>query len=115
MSKSPFGLILGLALLSMLVTGPAAAQVPMPPPQKHSCEAPGEYPMKIASDATKRSWTRAANAYLECLKKFIKDQEALAKPYVDAAKVHLDAGNAAIAEHNQAVKTFTEAQGEGSN
>jgi hypothetical protein len=115
MSKPPFALVLASCIAVVFAAGPVHAQVPMPPPQKHTCEHPGDHPGRLASDQARRGWNKAATAYLECLKKFVRDQEAAAKPYNDAAKVHLDAGNAAVAEYNQAAKTFTEQQDKANN
>lgn len=88
--------------------GQAAVAVPAPP--KHACEKPAEHPGRLATAAQARSWTRAANAYLECLKKFILDQQSAAKPYQEAAKVHIEAGNAAIEEYNNSVKDLKDQQ-----
>jgi hypothetical protein len=46
------------------------------------------------------------NGYLECLKKFALDQQALAKPLYDQAKPHADAANAAIEEYNKSATAF---------
>jgi hypothetical protein len=108
MRKSSTGLMLCFAALATLASAPALAQVSMPPPQKHSCTPPGDYPGRLASDTQRRTWDRSAKAYLDCLKKFIEDQKNAAQPYQDAAKVHLDAGNVAVTEHNKAVKDMNE-------
>lgn len=88
----------------------AQATVAIPAPQKHACVKPGEHPGKLATDNQIRNWTRSANAYLECLKKFISEQQAAAKPYQDAGRVHIEAGNATVEEFNAAVKDFKEQQ-----
>jgi len=54
---------------------------------------------KLGSDNQKRQWRRDANTYLECYKKYVEDQRALAQRYQDAA-------NAAIEEYNTAVKNM---------
>jgi len=115
MSKSSFGLILGLAALATFATAPASAQVQTPPPQKHSCTHPGDHPGRLASDRQKNGWGKEAMAFLECLKKFVAAQEAAAKPYNDAAKVHIEAGNAAVEEYNKSAKTFKEQQDKAQN
>jgi hypothetical protein len=76
---------------------PAAAAIPKP-----ECVRPGEHPGKLGSDNARRAWTRGANAYLECLKKYAADQRALAEPLLSQARPHVDAANAAIDEHNKA-------------
>jgi hypothetical protein len=108
MRKTSTGSLLCIAALASFAAAPALAQVSMPPPQKHACTPPGDYPGRLASDGQRRTWDRSAKAYLDCLKKFIEDQKNAAQPYQDAAKVHLDAGNAAVAEHNKAVKDMNE-------
>jgi hypothetical protein len=112
MNRSSLGPALAIAAAVVLASPLASAQAPVQPPspQKHSCTPPGEFPGRLATDRQRNTWTRNANGYLDCLKKFYKEQEALAQPYVNAAKVHIDAGNAAIQEHNDAVKKFTEQQ-----
>jgi hypothetical protein len=110
MPKPSLVLASGLAVAVALAAIPAHAQVQVPPPQKHSCEHPGDHPGRLASDQARRGWNKAATAFLECLKKFVRDQEAAARPYNDAAKVHIDAGNAAVVEYNESAKSFTEQQ-----
>ncbi len=98
--------ILAVALLAL--AGSAAAQQPTPAAPKHSCTKPGEHPGRLASDTQQRSWTRNVNAYLECLKKFVADEQAIVKPLNDQAKPHIDAANAAIDEYNKSSKEFRE-------
>jgi hypothetical protein len=93
----------------------ASAQTPAAPPTpaatpKHSCVKPGEHPGRLASENQIRSWTRSANGYLECLKKFVAEQQAAAKPYQDAARVYIEAGNATIEEFNAAAKDLKDQQ-----
>jgi len=110
MRKSSFGLILGLATAATLAPVPAFTQVPMPPPPAHSCTHPGDHPGRLASDRQKSGWEKEAVAFLECLKQLVAAQEAAAKPYTDAARVHIDAGNAAVEEYNKSAKSFKEQQ-----
>ncbi len=77
---------------------PAAAPADMPKPK---CEAPGDYPSKLSSDNQRRMWGKSRDTYLECMKKFITEQQAAAEP-------HIKAGNAAIADYNAAIKRFNE-------
>lgn len=76
-------------------TAPAASLV-------HTCKRPGDHPGKLATDNHRRTWAKDANGYLECLKKFAMDQQAIGKPLIDQAKPHIDAANAAVEEHNKA-------------
>jgi hypothetical protein len=84
-------------------TPPAAPATPIAPAP---CEKPGDHPGRLATDTMRRSWTRNANAYLDCLKKYIGEQQSAYNSYVDKAKPHLDAANGAIEEYNKAVAAF---------
>ncbi len=75
---------------------PAVAAAPVP---KHSCVKPDEYPGNLASDTQKRSWQKEYVGYVDCLKKFIEEQQAIAEP-------HVKASNAAITEYNAGVKDY---------
>jgi hypothetical protein len=81
---------------------PAGASKIAPP----SCEKPGDYPGRLASESQRRSWVRNANAYLDCLKKYAVEHQGIAKPLLDQAQPHIDAANAAIDEHNKAALAF---------
>ena len=78
---------------------PSAPAAPVAPQPKHSCTKPGEYPGNLASDTQRRTWQKDFVAYIDCLKKFVEEQQALAKPHVDAA-------NAAVNEYNAGVKDY---------
>jgi len=100
-----------LALASSVAAqqpAPAAAPTTAPATPKHSCTKPGEHPGRLASDTQQRTWTRNVNAYLECLKKFVSDEQAIAKPLIDQSRPHIDAANAAIDEYNKSSKEFRE-------
>jgi hypothetical protein len=99
--------IVSLAL-APFAFAPAAAAADAGKPSPHSCEKPGEHPGRLGSDANRRKWVNDANAYLECLKKYALDQQAIAKPLLEQAKPHADAANAAIDEYNKAVKSLKE-------
>lgn len=77
---------------------PGASAAPAPAP---SCAKPSEYPGNLASDTQKRTWQKDYVAYVDCLKKFIDEQQVLAEP-------HVRASNAAIAEYNAAVKAYND-------
>ena len=76
---------------------PAAAVGATQP--RHSCAKPGEFPGNLASDTQRRNWQNEYAGYVRCLEKFVKEQQALAEP-------HVKASNAAIDEHNTAVKDY---------
>lgn len=77
----------------------APAAAPAGPLPKHACAKPGEFPGNLASDLQKRSWQKEYVDYVDCLKKFIEEQQALADPHIKAA-------NAAINEYNTGVKEY---------
>jgi hypothetical protein len=96
------------AATALLATSTAFAQAPAAPAPadmpKPKCEAPGDYPAKLASETRKASWIRSRDAYFECLKKFIREEQAAAEPHTKAA-------NAATTEYNDAVKRYNEQMG----
>ena len=82
---------------------PAQAAVPAP-----SCEKPGDPPRAVSTESGKEaaerkrnSWANSMKAYVECLKRFIEDEQAAAAP-------HIKAVNAAVEEYTKAIKTFNE-------
>ena len=77
-------------------TPPAKPAAPTP---KHNCVKPSEYPGNLASDNQRRTWQKSYVDYVECLKTFVKEQQALAEP-------HVRASNEAIEEHNNAIKDY---------
>jgi hypothetical protein len=80
-------------------TAAPASSAPIPKPE---CGAkPGDYPGNLASDNQKRAWQKEYVAYIDCLKKFVEEQQALAEPHVKAA-------NAAINEYNAGVKAYND-------
>lgn len=101
--------VLALAPAIALAQTPAAAPAPAAVP-KPNCQHPGDHPGRLASDNQVRNWSREARAYLECVKKFVDDQKALALPLLERAKPHQDAANAAIDLYNKSQKDFVEQQ-----
>jgi len=85
--------------------GPAPASPATPaaksavPTPKHNCVKPSEFPGNLASDNQRRTWQKSYVDYVECLKTFVKEQQALAEP-------HVRASNEAIEEHNNAIKDY---------
>jgi hypothetical protein len=101
----PFAALLFAALAASAVaqqTAPAAAPAPSAAPvPKHDCVKPGEFPGNLATDRAKTAWQKDYVAYVDCLKKFIDEQQALAEP-------HVKASNAAISEYNAGVKEYND-------
>jgi hypothetical protein len=102
------GLAAALPALAQTPAAPAApaaapaASAPAVSMPKPNCGTKPEHPGRLASDNMKRAWQRDANAYLECLKKFATDQQAIAQEYIKAA-------NATVDEYNTSVKEFQDA------
>ena len=90
------------------LAAPAAAQQAAVAP--HACTKPDEFPGRLASDQRRASWVKSANAYLECLKKYIQDQQGAYNKVLEQGKPHLDAANASVDEYNKAVAQFKAAQ-----
>jgi hypothetical protein len=94
--------VAGLAFAAFAVSAAAQTNAPAAAaPPKPKCGKPAEYPGNLASDNQKRTWQKEYVAYIDCLKKFIEEQQALAEP-------HVKASNAAIAEYNAGVKAYNE-------
>jgi hypothetical protein len=75
---------------------PAPAAAPVP---KHSCAKPGDFPGSLATENQRRNWQKGYVDYVDCLKKFINEQQALAEP-------HIKASNDAISDYNAGVKEY---------
>jgi hypothetical protein len=101
-SAIAFAALVGQAGAQTAPADSSAAPASSAPVPKPECGAkPGEYPGNLASDNQKRTWQKDFVAYIDCLKKFIQDQQALADPHVKAA-------NAAINEYNAGVKAYND-------
>jgi len=85
-----------VAALAQQANAPAASPAPVP---KHNCTKPADFPGNLASEAQKRGWQKEYVGYVDCLKKFIADEQALAEP-------HVKASNDAINEYNAGVKAY---------
>ncbi|MGC1817800.1 MAG: hypothetical protein WA900_09110 [Casimicrobiaceae bacterium] len=94
------GLVVGVPAIAQQAAAPAGA-APAAAIPKHSCVHPEEFPGKLASETRLKGWQKDFVAYVDCLKKFYDEQQALAKPHVDAA-------NAAVIEYNNSVKEYNE-------
>ena len=110
-------LFLAVATVASAQQAPAPAAAAAPPvinpaAAAHKCPKPDDYPGRLASDTQRRNWTRNANGFLDCLKKYIGEQQAAYNAMVEKAKPHLEAANASIDEYNKAVAAFKAAQGE---
>lgn len=103
-ARTSLALAFGIAAATSAL--PAAAQQPAAPAAdasapKPACTHPDDFPGHLASDMRIKQWQKNFVAYIDCLKKFYNDQQALAKPHVDAA-------NAAVVEYNNSVKEYNE-------
>jgi hypothetical protein len=97
---------LAMAVLIGLAA-PAFAQSATPAPvAPHGCTKPDDYPGRLASDMRRSNWVKSANAYLECLKKYVQEQQGAYNRILEQGKPHLDAANASIEEYNKAAAQF---------
>lgn len=93
-----------VALAQATATGTAVPTMTPAP----SCENPGNPPPVNTSElgrditlAKQESWRKGMKAYMDCLKNFITEQQALAAP-------HIRATNTTIEVYNKAIKTYNE-------
>ena len=101
-----FGFSLGAVCTAHAQTAPAAAApgaVPTP-----SCEKPGEAPRLLTSEVgrevaerKRNDWTHKMKEYVDCLKRFIDEEQAIAQS-------HIKAVNAAVEEYNKAAKAYND-------
>jgi len=82
---------------------PAQATAPAP-----SCAKPGDPPRagstesgKEAAERRRNSWANGMKDYIECLKRFIEEEQAAAAP-------HIKAVNAGVEEYTKAIKIFND-------
>ena len=108
--NSPFMRIVvvaGLGLASVAAAqqsptpAPAAAAAPVP---KHSCTKPGDFPGSLATENQRRNWQKGYVDYVDCLKKFINDQQALAEPHIKASNDAINDYNAGVKEYNAQIE-----------
>ncbi len=85
-------------------TVPAAPTVTPAP----NCEKPGNPPSsstgelgKSGAEMKRNKWSEGMKAYLDCLKRFVDEEQA-------AAALHGRAANAAVDEYNKAIKIFND-------
>ena len=97
------GLVTAGASLAQTSVPVQAAITPAP-----NCEKPGDPPAvggpEIAKDAAERKrsiWSRSMKGYIDCLKRFVEEQQAAAAPHIKAA-------NAGVDEFNRAVKIYND-------
>ncbi|HVO89082.1 MAG TPA: hypothetical protein VMV45_11110 [Casimicrobiaceae bacterium] len=107
MSRS---LSLPMLVAAAALSGAVAAQTPAPAPApangavpKHNCQKP-EFPGNLASENQKNAWRKDFVAYVDCIKKFVTDEQALAKPHLDAANAAVDEYNSAVREYNDTIE-----------
>ncbi len=96
-----------LALVLGFAAGTIRAQTPAPAPSvtKPACSKPEAFPGRLASDNQKKTWQKDVMTWQDCVKAYVKEQQAL-------ADAHLKAANNAVDEFNAATKEFNDqAQG----
>jgi len=90
-----------VASLLALAAGAVLAQTPAPSATKPACSKPDAFPGRLASDTQKKTWQKDVMTWQDCVKAYVKDQQAL-------ADAHLKAANTAIDEYNAATKEFND-------
>jgi hypothetical protein len=96
-----------VAALLFGLAAPSFAQSTTPAPvAPHGCIRPDDYPGRLASDMRRNNWVKTANAYLDCLKKYVQEQQGAYNKVLEQGKPHLDAANASIEEYNKAAAQF---------
>jgi len=96
-----FALASAAAAQQSPTAAPAAAAAPVP---KHSCTKPGDFPGSLATDNQRRNWQKGYVEYVDCLKKFINDQQALAEPHIKASNDAINDYNAGVKEYNAQIE-----------
>ena len=82
----------------------AAPTAPLPLDSKPDCGEKPDYPGKLASENQRRAWTKSANTYIDCLKKYVTAKQEVAQQYMKSANDAIDSYNAAIKEFEAASK-----------
>ena len=90
-----------LALVIAVTAGAVRAQTPAPSVAKPACNKPEAFPGRLASDNQKKTWQKDVVTWQDCVKAYVKEQQAL-------ADAHLQAANNAIDEFNAATKEFND-------
>lgn len=106
MSRLLCALTITLALAGSAIAQTPAAPATAPAPAgvlKHSCSKP-ESPGGLASENQRNAWRKDFVAYVDCLKKFVSDEQAIAKPHLEAANATVDEYNAAVKEYNDTIE-----------
>ena len=92
------------AIAHAQTTAPATPSVTPAP----NCEKPGDAPSggsseigKAAAEQKRTKWTTGMKSYMDCLKKFVEEQQA-------ASATHAKAANAGVEEYNKAIKTYND-------
>ena len=92
-----------LALMLGCAAGTIHGQTPAPAPSvaKPVCNKPEAFPGRLASDNQKKTWQKDVVTWQDCVKAYVKEQQAL-------ADVHLKAANNAVDEYNATTKEFND-------
>jgi len=90
---------LALALAASAIRAQTSA--PGPSAAKPACSKPEAFPGRLASDSQKKTWQKDVVTWQDCVKAYVKEQQAI-------ADAHLNAANNAVDEFNAATKQFNE-------
>jgi len=104
----PIIVVAGVGLASIAAAqqspAPANAAAAAEPVPKHSCTKPGEFPGNLATENQRRNWQKGYVDYVDCLKKFINEQQALAEPHIKASNDAINDYNAGVKEYNAQIE-----------
>ena len=92
------------AALAQQPAASASTAAPAVAVPKHTCGKPAEYPGNLASDKQKLAWQKDYVGYVDCLKKFVSEQQALAEPHVKALNSAIDEYNAGVKQYNAQIE-----------
>jgi hypothetical protein len=99
--------VTGLGLASVAAaqqSPPAAAPAAAAAVPKHSCTKPGDFPGGLATENQRRNWQKGYVDYVDCLKKFISEQQSLAEPHIKASNDAINDYNAGVKEYNAQIE-----------
>jgi hypothetical protein len=113
LSARPIASLLVAVALAFAAAGAAQAQTTAPAAPSvtpaPNCEKPGDAPTsgsseigKAAAEQKRAKWNTGMKAYLDCLKKFVEEQQ-------QASSTHAKAANAGVEEYNKAIKVYNDA------
>ena len=110
----PARCIVSTLTLALVLAAPGGAQAQSTAPAtptvtpSPNCDKPSDPPAlssseigKAANEQKRSKWNAGMKSYLDCLKKFVEEQQV-------ASATHAKAANAGVEEYNKAIKAYNE-------